>query len=243
VISTGGAATFADLALYGDRDPRDLPRYSYYEAFRATDVPPTTIAAWFRGQRYARKTDTAFFKPVLQRPDPSDSRLSFLNLLEIHVLRALRTVHSVKLETVRQGMLAARETEDVPHLLLSGQLRTSGGELFLDSYFRLVQLSAARQLAMRDVLKQYLARIHFDTALQRIEFFPLPRIPANQGKEIVLVSPLISFGQPVIARLGITTRAIAERIDASESPSDVIADYRLTEEEFAEAVLYESAAA
>ena len=227
-----------DLALYGGRDPRELPRYTYPEAARATNVPPTTIAAWVRGQTYARKHGRGFFKPVIRRPDPSDTRLSFNNLLEIHALRALREYHNVKLESVRRALSLAEKQFDIPRLLISSQLRTSGGALFLDSYFQLVELAPAVQHSIRSVLKQYLNRIRFEDAPA---FFPIPRIPQNRDREVVLVSPLIAFGRPIIGRRGISTEAIAERVNAGEDKSLVMEDYGLREDEFDEALAYESA--
>lgn len=237
---TSGKAAYGDvdLALYGDRDPRELPRYTYQEAARATDVPPTTIGAWIRGQTYAKKHSRGVFRPVIQRPDPNDTRLSFNNLLEIHALRALREYHEVKLETVRQALVLAKKHFDVPRLLISSQLKTSGGSLFLDSYFELVELSPVVQHSIRSVLKQYLQRVQFDDAPR---FFPIPRIPQNRDRELVLVSPLIAFGRPIIGRIGVSTEAIADRINAGEDKAAVIEDYGLREDEFDEALAYESA--
>lgn len=69
----------------------------------------------------------------------------------------------------------------------------------------------------------------------------MPRIPHNRDRELVLVSPLIAFGRPVIGRLGISTEAIADRINAGEDKNAVIEDYGLKEDEFDEALAYESA--
>src|ERR1700737_3342979 len=102
--------------LYGGVDPRDLPRYSYPEAARATGVPASTIAAWVRGQEYALKKGRGFFRPVIERP--GDGQLSFYNLIEVPVLRSLRTKHAVKLEHVRQAAEVAERKYKIPKLLL-----------------------------------------------------------------------------------------------------------------------------
>lgn len=239
-LMTSGNAAYGnvDLALYGDRDPRELPRYTVPEAARATNVPPTTIGTWIRGQTYAKKYGRGVFKPVIQRPDPNDTRLSFNNLLEIHALRALREYHDVKLEAVRQALGVAKRHFDVPRLLISSQLKASGGSLFLDSYFDLVELSPMVQHSIRSVLKQYLQRVRFDDAPR---FYPLPRIPHNRDRELIVVAPLIAFGRPIIDRLGVSTEAIADRVNAGEDKPSVIDDYGLTDDEFDEALAYESA--
>ena len=225
--------------LYGGADARDLPRYTYPEAARATGVPASTIAAWVRGQGYNRKNDRGFFRPVIERP--GDGRLSFYNLIEVHVLRSLRTKHAVKLQHVREAAEVAERQYDIPKLLLSDQLRFAAGQLFLEQYGRIVELSPAEQLYLHNVLFAYLDRIEFGEGGLPEDFSPLERLTST-GRKLILVSPFISFGRPIVRRLGITTHAIAERINAGESEQAVIDDYGLEPAELTEALAYESAA-
>ena len=230
----------SDLSLYGGQDPRELPRYTYNEASRATGVPASTIAAWVRGMPYASHTgQKAFFEPVIRRPTPRDSRLSFLNLIEAYVLRALRESHNVRVSTVRRAIDIAQQLHGIDRLLASTQLKTSGGELFLDTYFTLETLSPSAQFAMRDLMKLYLKRVHIDDWLES-EICPIPKTPEYKDRELISVSPFVAFGRPRIRRVGVSTHAIAERIDVGERREDVMQDYRLTEDEFTEAILYES---
>lgn len=236
---TRGAPNHFDLSAYGGLDPRNRPRYSYKDSSRATGVPSSTIAAWVRGMRYTQKKGgTGFFEPVIERPDPDDPKLSFYNLIEVHVLRALREVHEVRLEAIRTAIKQAREEHGVERLLIDPQLKATGGALFLDYYLDLVELSPARQFAMRAILKNFLGRVRLDRAM----FFPLARTPLLKDREPVLVSPFVSFGNPVIERIGVSTGAIVSRINRGEPDTEVIEDYGLTAEEFEEAILYESAA-
>ncbi len=232
-----------DLTLYGGKDPRDLPRYTFVDAARAIEVPASTIGMWVRGQDYPLKGRMGRFHPVLCRPDPRDTRLSFNNLLEAFVLRALRRVHDVSMKTVRQAVANAEQQHGIPRLLISNQLRTSGGDLFLDSYFQLVDLSNAAQIAMRSILRDYLQRVRFEDAPVHVEFFPLPRHPSNRDRQLILVSPYIAFGSPVVRRTGVTTLAIAARVNLGESAEAVMEDYGLEESEFYEAIAYEQYAA
>lgn len=225
--------------LYGGSDPRDLPRYSYSEAARATGVPASTIAAWVRGMGYAIKGGKGFFKPVIERP--GEGRLSFYNLIEVHVLRSLRTKHAVKLQHVREAAAVAEQEYNIPKLLLSEQLRFAAGELFLEHYGRIVQLSRAEQLALQGMLNSQLRRIEFGAGGLPLDFSPLERVTLT-GRKLILVSPTISFGRPIVRRVGVTTRSIADRINAGESARDVCDDYGLEPDELTEALAYESAA-
>lgn len=187
---------------------------------------------------YTRGGKTRYFKSVIERPDPDDPRLSFYNVLEVHVLRALREVHEVKLDKIREAIQIAREKEGIDRVLIDPQLRTTGGDLFLNHYLDLVTLSHARQLAMRAILHAFLQRV----APDRSGLFPLARHPNLRGSEPLLVSPFISFGNSIIKRKGVSTSVIASRLNLGESQEDIVEDYGLTVDEFEEAILYESAA-
>lgn len=232
-----------DLALYGDKDPRDLPRYTFADAARAIHVPASTIGTWVRGQHYPVKQGVKRFHPLLHRPDKKDTRLSFNNLLEAFVLRALRNKHDVSLKNVREAVAIAEEQHNIPRLLITSQLRISGGELLLDSYFQLVHLTKSAQLVMRSMLRDYLARVEFADAPIARGFFPIARHPANRDQELILVSPFIAFGQPVVKRTGVSTFAIADRVNLGEDATAVMQDYGLEQSEFDEAIAYEQYAA
>jgi len=78
-------------SLYQGRDPRELPAYSVAEASRYVDVPAATLRSWFSGRTYPRVDGIGSFEPVLAPADRRTGQLSFRNVVEAHVLRALRT--------------------------------------------------------------------------------------------------------------------------------------------------------
>jgi uncharacterized protein (DUF433 family) len=228
--------------LYGGLDPADLPRYTRIDAGRATGVPASTIGVWVHGMPYtSRKGVRRHYDAVVKLPDERDPRLSFNNLLEVNVLRALREVHEVKLRSVREAMENAKSDYGIDRLLIHPNLRTSGGAIFLDYYFQLVDLSNSKQLAMRSILEHSLHRIEVDEELRALNFFPYPRHMARDERPI-LVSPFVSFGPAILERRGISTSAVASRLDSGEQKAAILADYDLTEDEFEEAILYEAAA-
>jgi uncharacterized protein (DUF433 family) len=229
--------------IYAGKDPVELPRYTYRDAAKATGVAATTIRAWFRGQHWYGKRSVGFFRPVLNRPDPAESRLSFNNLLEVHVLRALRTVHEVKLDKVREAITLAEKEYDVPRLLISNKLHAGGGELFLQTYSDLVHLTKSHQAVMRELFTQFLERITVEGAhADLLPFYPFPKNPALGTQKLILVSPFVSFGAAVISRTGVSTGTIGRRVIGGEEKASIVEDYGLQEAEFDEAVLYEAAA-
>ena len=230
------------FSLYGGTDPADLPRYNYVDAERATGVPASTVGVWVRGMHFTRPSGgSGFYAPVIARPSDADKRLSFNNLLEVNVLRALRTGHEVKLKDVRGAIEQARIEYGIERLLINPRLCTSGGKLFLDLLFKVVDLSQSQQFAMRAVLEHSLRRVQVDENLRQ-SYAPLPRGTAPHDTRPILLSPYVSFGNAIIKRRGISTSAIRSRFDLGEERAAIISDYGLNEEEFAEAILYEQAA-
>ena len=57
-----------------------------------------------------------------------------------------------------------------------------------------------------------------------------------------MLDPKVSFGRPVLARLGVSAAVIAVRINAGEDKTALAKDYGATEEEIMNALAYERAA-
>jgi uncharacterized protein (DUF433 family) len=234
-------AKMSGFNLYGGLDPAETPRYTRVDAERATGVPASTVGLWVHGMPYTdRKGVRRHYAAVVVLPDRADPRLSFNNLLEVSTLRALREVHEVKVRSVRTAMENAKRDHNIDRLLIDPNLRASGGRLFLDYYFQLVDLSNSKQMVMRSILEHSLKRVEIDDDL-RASFFPIPRYMDKEARPI-LVSPYVSFGNAILDRRGVSTYAIRSRLDAGDKKEDIIADYELREDEFLEAIRYESAA-
>ena len=57
-----------------------------------------------------------------------------------------------------------------------------------------------------------------------------------------MIDPQVAFGRPFIARRGISTAAIVDRVNSGESYDEIAADYGLDPLEVEEALFYEQAA-
>jgi uncharacterized protein (DUF433 family) len=175
--------------------------------------------------------------PLIIAPECDPIRLSFNNIVEAYVLRALRTRHGVSISAARQAIDEAENNLGVKRLLLCPELRTNAGELFLDTYSTLINLNRASQLGIRLALQEYLKRIEVDEANKPARLFP-----SNRFENVIVLDPWVAFGRPIIARRGISTSAIVARINAGEDEIDIAEDYGLNVVEVEEAVVYEQAA-
>lgn len=220
-------------------DPRLAPAYTIAEAARYLRIPTPTVRSWVVGRHYPRQSGQARFEPIVTLPGDPSHRLSFRNLIELAALRALRTEHEFKLSAVREALQFARRDLGVSALLASRDLYAHPGQLFLDHYGQLINLNRAGQLGIWAVLQGLLARIQWDKGLA-VRFFP--PLPSRPEASSIMLDPTVSFGRPVLARLGVTTAVIVDRINAGEELAEVAKDYGAANEEIMDALAYERAA-
>ena len=213
-------------------DPRTLAAYTYAQAGRLLDTPASTIRAWKKGQKG--------FPP----PIPTDRKrgLSYNDLVEAYVLRSLRTKEGFQLGYIRDALTMAQTEYKIDHLFLHKAFRYEKGcEFFIERFGQLASLSQSRQMVLRDVVQQYLKRIKYDRKGLAAELFLTTKRSGVAGPKLISCNPEISFGRPVVTRLGIRTAAIVSRVYAGESRDHIIADFRLTPDEFDEAYYLEAA--
>ena len=222
-------------------DLRDQPAYGLAEAARYLKLPTPTLRSWVAGRAYPKAKGIGHFRPLIHPPLATPPTLSFWNLIEAHVLRSLRIEHAVTIKAVREALDYAERTLKIKRLLLSRDLRTDAGRLFLDKYGELIDLPASGQLAIRLAFEQHLKRVEWDEWKFPVRLYPFVSADTPTPRTIA-IDPKIAFGRPVVARAGVSTAAITQRIDAREAAEEVAADYDLTVEEVEQAVLYERAA-
>jgi uncharacterized protein (DUF433 family) len=62
------------------------------------------------------------------------------------------------------------------------------------------------------------------------------------GARIIVIDPSVKSGRPVLARRGISTAIIVQRVDAGETVDELAEDYDLKPGEIDAAIVYERAA-
>ena len=221
---------------------RDLAAYSLAEAARYLRLPTATLRSWVLGRDYPTAEGRSQFPPLLRPASKRPPLLSFSNLIEAHVLRSLRTDHGVPVKALRSALAYAERELSIDRLLLRPELCAEAGKVFLDRYGELIELTASGQLAMRQLFDQHLKRVDWDASKFPVRLYPFLSAASPSEARPIVIDPRIAFGRPVVQRKGISTLAIAERIDAGESVEDVAHDYDLGPSEIEQAILYERAA-
>lgn len=231
--------TISKFKLYDGKDPRNLPAYTRDEASRYTGVPVKTLQSWVSGRAYPTGSGRKISKPLILLSDRSSSLLSFTNLIEAHVLNAIRRKHSVSMPKVRKALDYLGKEFGPQSPLAEIDFETDGVDLFVEHYGNLINASSGGQLAMRDILKVYRNRIERDENGIARQLFPFTRHFSDamqDSPEVVAINPRIAFGKPVIVGTGIPTFVIAERYKTGESIAELADDYRRQPFEVEEAI-------
>jgi uncharacterized protein (DUF433 family) len=213
------------MELYGKTDPRDIPSYSIKDAAKYLRIPAGTISSWVKGRNYPTATGYNFFKPVIVTKDCKPKLISFTNLVEIHILRAIRQHHKIQLDNVRKALDYIDEQFQVPHPLAREEFRTDGVDLFIERYGSLINASKAGQTDMKEAFNAHFQRIEPDDTGLAIKLYPFTRSHEENNPRIVVIDPRIAFGRLVIADTGIPTSILAQRLKAGDSIEDLADDY------------------
>jgi uncharacterized protein (DUF433 family) len=220
-------------------DPREMPCYSIEEAAHYLRIPVATLRSWVRGRFYPTGHGRKFFKPLIDLPDRHQASLSFVNLVEAHVLDAIRREHEVGLAKVRTALDSVGRQCRVRHPLADQKFETDGVDLFLSRFGELIAVSEAGQLAMKEMLTAQLRRVEHDAGGLAIRLYPFTRKRETDEPKVIVIDPYVSFGRPAIARRGIATSIVAERYKAGESIEELAQDYDCERGQVEEAVRVE----
>ena len=210
------------------------------EAAHHLRLPLSTVRSWVAGRPYETSSGSKRFQPLIELPDRRQGLLSFRNLVELHVLSAIRRKHKVRLLEVRRAIAYLRQRLGVDHPLADQQMATDGRDLFVERYGKLINASQEGQVAMKAVLADYLERIERDASGLAIRLYPFSGRPAARA---IALDPRVKFGRPCLAGTGIATDVIVERFDAGDTIAQIAKDYRRPAGDIEEAIRFEKAAA
>jgi uncharacterized protein (DUF433 family) len=233
------------IDIYRGRDPRYIQTYGMWESAFLLKIPINSLRSWIFGrtydtERYGERT----FQPLIKLHDPSLHLLSFVNLVEAHVLDAIRYKHKIPLPNVREAIKYLRKQYKSEHPLAEYWFQHQGVDLIVEIAGKLENATKHGQLEVREWITAYLKRIERDPAGAAVALYPyLSRHPqqAEEEPKLVLIDPRISFGKAILVGAGAPTAVVADRHKAGETYAELALDYGCQESEIKEAVRYERA--
>jgi uncharacterized protein (DUF433 family) len=213
------------------------PAYPLVEAAHYLNLPLSTLRAWSLGQPLRADAKSRRFQPLIHLDGDQRRALSFLNLVEAHVLAALRRQHHVPLPTVRRALdyVARRLRSSRP--LAEIKFQTDGVDLFVDRLGALINVSQAGQTEMAEVMRQHLKRIERNAQNVPIRLFPFTRSD-EKGEQpaSIVIDPYVAFGRPVLAGRAVPTAVLADRFKAGDSFEQLAGDYETSPQAIEEAL-------
>ena len=81
---------------------------------------------------YGTSSERKLFKPVIRPAATSPVALSFINLIEAHVLAAIRRKHRVDMADVRRTIVFLKKEFGSKHPLADHKFETDGVDLFVE---------------------------------------------------------------------------------------------------------------
>ncbi len=220
--------------------PREIPTYTLGEAAQYLRIPRTTIRDWVTGRSLQDGTVTRRSQPIIPVSKSTPRLLSFINLVEVHVLDAIRRQHNISLDKVRKAIQFLQKQFPSQHPLVDHNFETNGINLFIEKYGQLINITQEGQLAIKNIMKAHLKRIERDAKGIPQKLYPFTHKRAFYSGEIepatVVIDPRVSFGRPSIIGTGIPTSIIAERYKAGETVEDLAEDYGLQPLQIQEAI-------
>lgn len=217
-----------------NNDILEVPIYSTRDAAHYLSVPYQTLRYWVKG--------SGSIEPIVRPSGENPPRLSFMNLMECHMLSSMRTRYNLRLPKVRKALKTLATMFPTPHPLVDKHFETDEVDVFIREHGNeLINLNQPGQMGFKEILEMHMRRIE-QTASGVPIFFPFVEKRSSDEPKSITISPAISFGRPVISGTGIPTAVIASRFHARESVGDLAKEYGRTDEEIEEAIRWESRA-
>jgi uncharacterized protein (DUF433 family) len=163
-----------------------------------------------------------------------------MNLLECHMLAAMRCLYDLRLPKIRRAVAHLNKTSGCSHPLIEQSLYTNRVDVLIKEIDKLVNLSRGGQLAIPEIFEVHLERIEYDKGI--FNFYPFVRERSASEPKFIVINPALGFGKPVIAGTGISTAVIASRFNARESVPELAMEYGLEEKQVEEAIRWETRA-
>jgi uncharacterized protein (DUF433 family) len=247
------------IKIYGT-DPREIPLYGLTETAKYLKLHVNTLRSWVYGRKYyvgkGRNRELIKSLPVIKLPAEDKPLLSFINLVEIHVLSAITRIHNVQFKKVRAALnYLETQSPEEQHPLATNKFWTDRFDVFVEVSGDLICASRYGQQIIQEVMQEYLHRIERDVDLTPFRLYPFTKelkfstektsakkspknILAKTPKNIS-IDPLIAFGRPTIQGTGIATNVISGRFQAGEKIIDLAKDFDIEEMQVKEAIEYE----
>lgn len=151
----------------------------------------------------------------------------------------MRRVHQLSLQSIRKALKELSRLRQTDHPLLDETFATDGVSLCIHEEGQIINLNKRLQTEIREFVALYLQRIERDHSGRAARLYPfIVRDQPNEPRH-VSISPVVSFGRPVLAGTGISTAVIAGRFAARDTIAELAEEYRVEPQVLEDAIRWE----
>ena len=215
---------------------RSRPMYLATEAARWARTTPQTARRWVRGYEFKTSAGVRVWSPPVTQRGPEDL-LTFEDLVEIAAVAAARKA-GVSMQKIRQATEFLESELGIARPLLSARFLTDGRELFLRDAAtspHFTALNRVGQIAWSEI-ESVLREVDYDGAVAA-RWWPTGRAAG------IVIDPLVNFGRPILATLGVRTETLVDRFVAGVDLDDLAEEYGTSPTAVQEAVRFENRSA
>ena len=188
----------------------------------------STLRTWVLGRTSPIDQASRYPAVITAANRRRQEMLSFVNLVEAHVLVALRRTHRVRMSKIKAAVDWLKKYTGKEHPLAELQVETDGLRVFIRHLGEILSASEQGQVYIREVVESFLRRVERDQRGVPIMFYPFTQQSFDsQSPMDVVIDPTIGFGRPIVKGTRISTSIIFERYTAGESLCDIATDYDL----------------
>lgn len=210
-----------------------LPVYPLAQVARIVGCNEGTLRTWLRGRNYVSGGEKRRSKPMFGNSFEARAALTFLDLVEAHMLHLVRKGYGIPMKNFRAAMEYLRGIGGDTHFLAHRDFVHDRRHLYLRDDRHLISLSERGQHVNTVVINDGLKQLMYGEDGYAEKFFPIIK---GRQQQAVMLNPIIGYGQPTLTRLGVNISAISSRFDAGEHLADLASDYGATNEELEDAL-------
>lgn len=225
-----------------ERIPIQIPvgtgSYTAPEAARLLRTSARNINRWIAGysfrHRDEKRTVSPLWRSQLAMID-DHLEIGFRDLIELRFVKAFVDA-GVGLLAIRNCLAFARECVNDDRPFSTRRFQTDGKTIFLESIKRSGQTKLLDLKRHQYVFKHVIERTFGDLD---IEDDAVARWRPFNGKQSIVIDPNRAFGQPIAAKFGIPTVALADAVTAEGSVERVARLYDVTSAVVRDAIKFE----
>lgn len=191
--------------------------YTPAEAAALIKAPVAEVRRWAFGYDRRRNGEKVRYAPLIRSELPEiegQRALTFTELVELMYIKGFRRA-GAPWKLVHQAAAVAARMFDTEHPFAMRKFFAdpSGIYALLEESHggsSLVRLEGHGQHTLREVVQPYLGQLEFDPMEVPTRWWPLGR----EGR--VVLDPQVSFGEPIVAEIGVPTRTLADALSAEQ---------------------------